>query len=230
LSENPMINTAAQTLRAKKLGVLMKDARLAAGKSVEETAAYLGLSSEQYDAYEMGYQSPSLPELEMLAYFLNVPPDHFLEGGSLMAANAEQLNFRPEKWIGLRQRIVGLLLRQARQKAGLSQEELAEKAGIDAALVDSYEMGETPVPVPHLEAFASLLNCPVQDFRDQTGPLAEWAAQQQNLQDFKSLPPDLQRFVSRPVNRPYLELAQRLSEMDVKKLRAVAEGLLEITL
>jgi len=37
-------------------------------------------------------------------------------------------------------------------------------------------------------------------------------------------------FISKPVNRPYLQLAQRLSEMSVEKLRMVAEGLLEITL
>jgi hypothetical protein len=40
----------------------------------------------------------------------------------------------------------------------------------------------------------------------------------------------LLEFVSKPVNRPYLELAQRLSKTNVENLRAVAEGLLEITL
>ena len=43
------------------------------------------------------------------------------------------------------------------------------------------------------------------------------------------MPLDLQVFVSKPINRPYLELAIRLSEMSVDRLRAVAEGLLEIT-
>ena len=41
---------------------------------------------------------------------------------------------------------------------------------------------------------------------------------------------ELQGFVCKPINRPYLELAVRLSEMSVEKLRGVAEGLLEITL
>ena len=50
------------------------------------------------------------------------------------------------------------------------------------------------------------------------------------MQDFKEMPPELQAFVAKPINLPYLELAQRLSEMSVDKLRAVAEGLLEITL
>jgi hypothetical protein len=44
------------------------------------------------------------------------------------------------------------------------------------------------------------------------------------------LPVELQDFVSKPINRPYLEIAHRLSEMPADQLRAVAEGLLAITL
>jgi hypothetical protein len=46
---------------------------------------------------------------------------------------------------------------------------------------------------------------------------------------FLELPPEIQQFVCKPVNRPYLELAMRLSELNAEKLRAVAEVLLEIT-
>ncbi len=60
--------------------------------------------------------------------------------------------------------------------------------------------------------------------------MGNWRRQQRATQHIERLPPDLQEFISKPVNRPYLELAQRLSEMSVEKLRAVAEGLLEITL
>ena len=49
--------------------------------------------------------------------------------------------------------------------------------------------------------------------------------------------PAILRFVTRnariclkPVNLPYLEIAQRLSGLSVEKLRAMAEGLLDITL
>jgi len=41
---------------------------------------------------------------------------------------------------------------------------------------------------------------------------------------------DLQEFILKPVNQPYLELAQKLSQMSVDKMRDVAEGLLDITL
>jgi hypothetical protein len=69
----------------------------------------------------------------------------------------------------------------------------------------------------------------VKDFFDQHGMVGVWANEQRNVQSYLALSPELQTFVSKPVNRPYLVLAQRLSEMSVEKLRAVAEGLLEIT-
>ena len=53
---------------------------------------------------------------------------------------------------------------------------------------------------------------------------------QQAAQKFKDLSSEVQDFVCQPVNRPYLELAMKLSSMSRDKLRSVAEGLLDITL
>jgi hypothetical protein len=74
------------------------------------------------------------------------------------------------------------------------------------------------------------LNRPVRDFQDKNGPVGAWAAREQAAHVLMEMPPELQDFIVKPINQPYLELAQRLSEMSVEKLRAVAEGLLEITL
>ena len=130
----------------------------------------------------------------------------------------------------MRRRIVGTLLRKARLDAGVTMKDLAESAGITAKRLKSYEIGEQPIPLPELEGMASHLNLSVDHFRDVEGPVGKWNAQQQAVQRFLELPDDLQQFVAKPVNVPYLELAQRLSGMSVDQLRAVAEGLLEITL
>jgi hypothetical protein len=50
------------------------------------------------------------------------------------------------------------------------------------------------------------------------------------MQKFLELSEEMQNFVRQPVNRPYIELAMKLSSMSREKLRAVAEGLLDITL
>ena len=50
------------------------------------------------------------------------------------------------------------------------------------------------------------------------------------VQQFLEMPTELREFVAMPVNRPYLELAMKLSNMSRDKLRSVAEDLLDITL
>jgi hypothetical protein len=100
---------------------------------------------------------------------------------------------------------------------------------IEPATLEAYEMGQQAIPLPHLEVMSAALNRSIREFWDRHGPVGAWDAQQRAVQDFLSMPPEMQLFVSKPINRPYLELAVRLSEMSVDRLRAVAEGLLEIT-
>lgn len=225
------IRPTAITLRSKKLGVLLQDARLSAGKSVEECARLLGISPHTFAAYELGESSPSLPELELLAVYLNVPMDHFWGKVIKTDGAAEAASLPREPLFRLRRRVIGAQLRGARQKAGLSIEALAEQLNLSPEDLKQFELGESPIPVPLLEALAFTLNRPINEFQDQHGPLAQrGTGRARPADEFEALPPDLQAFVCKPINRPYLELAQRLSEMSVDKLRAVAEGLLEITL
>jgi transcriptional regulator with XRE-family HTH domain len=223
-------NPTAKILRAKKLGVLIRDARIFACRSLSECAETLGMSQPAYEAYELGEQSPSLPELELLSYFFGVPLEHFYSNQLLERNHRFKENFDLEVLIGLRQRMIGALIRKARKEADLSLESLAETSGIAPAMLEAYELGERPVPVPELDAIAFALGSTVKDFQDQHGPVGMWFAQEDALKGFQNLSPEMQAFVSKQVNRPYLELAQRLSDLSVEKLRSVAEILLEITL
>ncbi len=90
-------------------------------------------------------------------------------------------------------------------------------------------MGERPIPLPELEGLLSLLGGQIEKVFDHSGPVGKWMLQQSAVSDFLQLSPELQEFVSKPVNRPYLELAMKLSGMSTEKLRSVAEGLLDIT-
>ena len=226
-----MVNPIALKIRAKKLGVLIRDARLAQGKNLKECAAAIGIPSSRLSTYERGDKSPSLPELEILAFFLGVPTDHFWGQDSRMDDSEDRVeSTNLERMISLRRRIVGTLLRKARLDSQVTMKDLAEAVGITPKRLKSYEMGDQPTPLPELEGMATQLDLPIDYFRDKDGPVGQWDLQQQAVQRFLDLPPELQEFVSKPVNVPYIELAQRLSGMSVDQLRAVAEGLLEITL
>lgn len=215
-------------IRAKKLGVLIRDARLKTCKTVEECAMAIGVSPEDFQSYELGERSPSLPELELLAYFLKVPLDHFW-GDSLLEVEDDRLGFDPKRLIALRQKIIGVLLRKYRLEKGLSIQELGERMEIGVEELSSYELGERAIPLPTLELLASELGWQIKAFQDQRGPVGSWLTQQQYFKNFLSLPPEIQEFVCKPINHSYLEVAHRMSEMPVDKLRNIAEILLEIT-
>ena len=131
--------------------------------------------------------------------------------------------------IQIRHRMVGARLRQARLETDMTIEALAEQAGLEVKTIEAYELGQRPIPLPQLEVLCSQLNRSVREFQDQHGPIGEWNMKERARRDFQEMPLELQSFVSKPVNRPYLELAIRLSEMSVDRLRSMAEGLLEIT-
>ncbi|HZD57501.1 MAG TPA: helix-turn-helix transcriptional regulator [Anaerolineales bacterium] len=220
----------AITIRKKKLGVLIRNARRESGRSPEECARAIKASPDDFEAYEMGEKAPSLPDIEALAFYLKLPLEYFLGQENQVMAKPGGVIQDLERLMALRNRMIGARLRQARNQAALSLEELAEHAGIPDGKLGTYEFGEQAIPLPELEALARTLDRPIADFLDNRGPIGEWRRQQRLLQEITNLPRELQDFVTKPINRPYLEIAQRLSQMSVEKLRAVAEGLLEITL
>lgn len=222
-------NTQALSLRAKKVGVMISAARLSSGKSLHECAEIIGLTDDAYQAYEQGMKAPSLPELEVLAYYLNTPLEHFWETAS-KEEPVENAPIDSVRFMSLRHRILGASLRQLRQNAALSQEKLAEDTGITVEKLERYEAGQSGVPFPELELLLNILGGHFNSLIDQHGPVGIWRKQQQAVEQFIHLPVEVQEFITKPVNLPYLQLAQRLSGMPVEKLRAIAEGLLEITL
>jgi transcriptional regulator with XRE-family HTH domain len=216
-------------LRTKKLGVLIRDARLAARKTLSECAKLVGVTSGVLRSWEEGRKAPSLPELEVLAYSLHLPLHHFWSKDAMSDDESVTDSFNLPALIAIRQRLVGALLRQQRENASLSLQTLSEQSGLSTARLKSYELGERPIPLPELEGLVALLGGQIETIFDQTGRIGQWMIQQKAIQDFLLLTPELQNFVCKPVNRPYLELAMKLSGMSTQKLRSVAEDLLDIT-
>jgi len=215
-------------LRNRIIGLLLRDARERAEKTKRECAEALGVSSGAITAYEDGRKSISLPELEVLAYLLDTPVEHFWGHDPQLTAEEEPLPL--QEVLALRHRIVGALLRQARLEADLSQKELAEVVGCSAGRLSSYEYGTRPIPLAELELLAQRLNLPMEHFLDaQEGPVGEWQRREEAVRYFCELPEEVQDFISRPINVKYLEVAMKLAEMPAGGLRDIAEGLLDIT-
>jgi len=217
------------TIRAKKLGILIRDARLASRRSIKECADAINVTNGIFKAFEEGRKAPSLPELETLVYYLELSIDHFWGNESLSDAPARIDDLDLPRLASLRHRMIGALLRRERMNASLSMKSVSEQTGISTNRLKRYELGERPMPLPELEITLQILGGRIETFFDQGGPVGQWITQQSAIQQFLEMPPELQNFVCQPVNRPFLDLARKLSEMSTDKLRSLAEDLLDIT-
>src|SRR5574341_868691 len=139
-------------VRKRILGVLLRDARGTAGLSTSDVAGLLGVGEDEYKGFESGEHSPTLPQLEVLAYFFNVPIKHFWGSQTLAAERKErEIKERLPEVLMLRQKMIGVRLHAAREQAGLSQADVAEKAGLSANQLEVVERGLLPLPVTALE-------------------------------------------------------------------------------
>src|SRR3990172_12015253 len=94
------------TIRTKKLGILIRDARLASRRTTKECAAAINVKHGVFIAYEEGLRAPSLPELETLVYFLELPINHFWSNQTISAAPARISELNLPRLTGLRQRMI----------------------------------------------------------------------------------------------------------------------------
>jgi transcriptional regulator with XRE-family HTH domain len=212
-------------LRGKIVGVLMRDARLAAGKSQGDCSAFMEMPTGRFSDIEHGARPISLPELEAFAYLVDVPVEHFL--GDQMLEDTREKQLPMDEVLILRNRIVGALLRTARLALGRTQHECSSRLAVPVSRISAYEYGQTAVPLTELEVLAEFLETPLETFLDhEYNPIQKRMRQPRAPEH---LPEDVQAFVADPLNADYLQTSIRLSKMPAEELRGIAEALLEIT-
>jgi transcriptional regulator with XRE-family HTH domain len=224
-----MPNQEVIELRNRILGVLIQNARSRTRMSRRECAAAIGVSPDRFEDYETAQRSISLPELELLSRFLEIPLQSFRSNEALSEAVKQVELPDPDSYLMLRHRVVGARLRQARNDAGRTQKDLAEILGCSASTISDYEYGRNPVSMAELEVLGRALNVPIEFFLDYDSKVGKWHLLQEQFEQFTELSPELLEFILRPINESYLEIAMKLSRMPAGTLRMIAEGLLEIT-
>jgi transcriptional regulator with XRE-family HTH domain len=216
-------------LRARILGVLIRDARQAAELSAEDCASQLGVPVDALLAWEFGKSTPSLPQLELLAYVLNVPLSHFM-GTETLLQQAQRRTINGPEYMMLRGRIVGALLRSAREQNNLTIDQLAAEAGLPSSHITAFELGQRPIPLPILVTLAQVVRVNLSYFLEDGNRVGNFLTLQEDLKQIAEMPEAMRHFVAMPVNQSYIELAMRLSQMSTKELRGIAEAILNITL
>jgi len=218
-------------VRSKMIGVLLRAARLKAGKTVKDCAEWLGCSPHIMSQYEYGRRPISLPELEMLAAFFRVPVNHLWDEE---VAEIDHDSGRPpvEKLMELRHKEIGVLIRQNRSTAGKTQKQCSDFIGVSTETISKYEYGSRPIPFTSLEVLADFLEVPVTEFVDPVST-AGWIADDTRdprllspQEIWATLPDEIKHFIRNPESRPYLEMAAKLYESPRDSLRHLAEAIL----
>ncbi len=218
-------------IRRKIIGVALRQAREQAGRTVKDCAALLGIPPARYRAYEAGRRDLTLPELEALAWFFRRPLSALLEPDRHTgSASGDGVAEAIPELLAIRHRMIGLILRQARERAGKSLREVAAFLGCTPRRIRAYESGDRPIPLVELERLFAYLGASLAEFLDTDSPIGQAVLLMDQIERFRVLPPEIRSFVTAPVHLPYLRLAMRLAELPADRLRHIAEDLLEITL
>ncbi|MCU0499539.1 MAG: hypothetical protein MUF87_19490 [Anaerolineae bacterium] len=218
----------AYRIRAKMLGVLLCDARMAAARSISDCAHMLRIEPSLLEAWEYGDAVPSLPQLELLASYLDVPVSHFWSMETITAQRRSLVDAQ-EEYMKLRHRMIGALLRQAREEANLTLDSLAGTVYLSPDLLQAYELGDHPIPMHELAMIASAIHKNTSYFLESSSQIGELLATRENWKHFNNLPEDLRQFAANPLNIGFIEIALAFSQMPNDKLKRIAVSMLDIT-
>src|SRR5690606_3999777 len=127
------------------------------------------------EAWEFGDSVPSLPQLELLANYLGVPISHFWGMETISDSRANRTDPQQE-YLALRDRMIGALLRQAREDGNLSLEQVSEASSIPAEQIERYELGEVPLPIHELTVLANAVNRNVSYFLESSSYIGQLLA------------------------------------------------------
>jgi len=227
--DKPYDYAESYRLRGKMLGVLIRDARVSASRTIEDCARLLHVPTQLIEAWEFGDDVPSLPQLELLAYYLDIPVSHFWGQKTKQSDDPNKTSVQNE-YMALRNRMIGGLLRSARESENLSIEDLSESTKIDGALIRQYEYGEAVIPMHELSVLASAVNRNMDYFLESSSFVGELLQMRAEWQKFMDLDEDVRQFAANQTNLGFIKIAMMFSHLPTRELRQVAEGMLEITM
>lgn len=214
--------------RAQRLGMVLAACRENSEKTIVKTASYLGITPDELLRYEQGETSPGLPQLELLSDFYRVPLKEMLSDTDTPVQNRKLDPAKVPALVGVRNRIIAMLLKSARLDQGVEEIALAGKLGLNLEQLQQYESGLTQVPLPALELISKELNIPMESFFSETEQIPENPPTPEPEPEIiePALPDELHLFVNEPANIPFLKMAQSISKIDPSALKALAESLM----
>lgn len=202
-------------LRNRILGAMIMQARSRRNFSRDDLSMATNLTIEEITDYELGQVPIPVTDLEDITHILQIDVFDWIDS---YAIPTRDITFKPFKIADLQpQKVLATVDEPA---APTSQE------------IPTAPLEAQPQPAPLVETSAAPVESPAQKVEEPTPPISQ-IQPSQPLTDLDltagNLPAELVDFISNPVNRQYLLLANNLSHMPADQLRRIAESLLEIT-
>ena len=202
---NPSSLIRYYEIRNRMLGIQVKKNRFQLNLSIEQLAKTCDIPVSDIELYESGQTSIPLPVLLKISEVLHLPYEKIQAVATSVIEETEEF-----------------IVSQS-EEVTLQQEPEPSFTG-DSTETDSLPPLDEVIPTEPVPEAVSITNTE-SDLVDET-PVSN----QTFNAAFPDMSDELREFIQKPVNIPYLELALKLSRMDAKKLRDIAESLLEITL
>jgi transcriptional regulator with XRE-family HTH domain len=216
------VKSDAVVLQRKIIGVLIRAAREKSRRTIKEAAQRLGVTPARFRQYEWGSREISLPELEQLALFFQMPLSFFMNAESSVEIPEPRAPSQEE--MRARRAALGVKLKQARLAAGKSKEECAQIIDRTPATIGRYERGTSDVPITELERLAEFLQVNLYYFVQDK--LNEDASGLLDLEKLSRLPKEVRAFVLDPDHMPYVRMAMKFSDLPTNRLKELGEILL----
>ncbi len=210
-------------LQRKIIGVLIRAARERAHHTVNQVAQRLGITPARVRQYERGTRDISLPELEILAHYLQTPYSFFFDKQPPVEEEIPQPPTEAE--MRTRRALIGAKLKQARLAEGKSKEECAEVIGRTASTIGRYERGLGDIPINELDLLAHFLRVNLYYFVEKKQADASGML---DLDKITRLPKEVRTFVTDPANLTFIRMAMKFADLPTDRLKELGEILLVV--
>jgi transcriptional regulator with XRE-family HTH domain len=203
-------------------------AREMRGKSIKESSQLLGLPSSKLRNYEKGKYVPSLPELESLSYFYNIPLGAILNPELLDQYVNDPDSEQLQSLIKIRTQFIATNLQISREKSGKSAKQISKETSISTSKLRKYENGESYIPLDDLGKIAESLDIDIEELLDNQSPIGLWQKSQKQMQSFSQLPEEIQSFALSKDNQPFISFTKKVKAIGIENLEKLADVIQKI--
>lgn len=199
--------------------------RKAKQRSIHDCASILNISIEHYLRFEDGTAPLSLPEIEVLAQFFDVPFRSIFDHSNLESHSTKLSGATKSHYISLRHKMIQAKFNLLRDQAGFSLEHVQLKTGIPQEALQAFDTGKSPIPINNLIKIADCFGKSIGYFFE-TELLVKDRNESQNLNKPKWMPEYPENEIRDQYEDSYGQIIQALKQIPKEDQARIAKLLL----